>query len=89
MDLTPNEFVEAYTCPILSTLGKGKFEKVYKLRSSQNNMECAVKIIKLPEDSERKEQILKQMDSLRSLGHDNIAQVFHFSIFEGKLHRKL
>ena len=89
MDLTPNEFVEAYTCPIESTLGKGKFEKVYKLMSSQSDMECAVKIIKLPEDSEKKAHVLKQMDALRSLGHDNIAQVFHFSIFEGKLHRKL
>ena len=52
MDLTPDEFFETYT--IGSKLGEGQFGTVHKIMNKKSNVEHAVKIMKLPKDSEKK-----------------------------------
>ena len=83
MDIASKEFEETYS--IESLIGEGGFGTVQKLKNIKDHMEYAGKFIKLPEDSEKRKQFLKAKDCLRSLAHDNIAQVFHFSTYREKL----
>ena len=83
VDISANAFGTTYSNEKL--IGEGRFGKVHKLRNNNDGMEYACKFIKLPTDCERQKQFITGKACLRSLGHDNIAQVFHVATFRENL----
>ena len=77
MDMTFAGFQDTYKMD--SFLGEGQNGECWKLTNKQDGKDYALKITKLPKDSSQKNEIMAKNELLRSFGHDNIIQCFHFT----------
>lgn len=77
MDITFTRFEETYK--IGSFIGEDSTGKCWKVRKQKDGVDYALKITKLPKGTKRKNEIMKEKEYLRTLGHDNIIQCVHFT----------
>ena len=75
--IKPNEFDRAYK--LGKRIGSGAFGNVYEAKSRLNGCKCAVKKMQLPQDQECRNQITKEVESMRICNHENIIKCFHFT----------
>ena len=77
--IKPKEFDFTYKIRKNKKIGKGEFGKVYQAKCRQNGTKYAVKKIELPEDERQREQILKEVTTMRICNHEHIIRCFHFT----------
>jgi serine/threonine protein kinase len=75
----PKFFDDTYKIRKNRKIGIGTFGKVYQAKCRQSGTKYAVKKIQLPEEEHLREQILKEVTTLRICNHENIIRCFHFT----------
>ena len=86
MLVTQSRFEEMYSLEDFG--GKEGYGEVCEAKNRTDDLSYAVKIIDRPNDFKTLKDLFEEYDELLNLGHDNILQMFHFSIPQETSHGK-
>ena len=78
MEITQSRFEHLYS--LEDVYGKGRFGEVFKSKNRIDSLYYAVKIIDQSNDVEALKTVFKERNNILDVGHDNIMQVFNFSV---------
>src|SRR3954467_13297725 len=83
MRLTPGSRIGPYE--IVSPLGAGGMGEVYRARDTKLNRDVAIKVLPdvVASDPDRFARFEREAQTLASLSHGSIAQIFGFEAFDG------
>ena len=80
MDLSPSQFTSRYT--IGQLIGEGTFGRVNRVKRTEDGKMFAVKRIRLPQDKERRNLLLRERETMRKMKHKNVVKCFHSTIIQ-------